>query len=373
MAVHVTRRWPIGFALALILVTAVLATDVRTRVASWLPLAEGVPEACKATAANGQVGFALGARPIQMRDADLNRELAEAKAAGARLIRFDVDWSQVEPERGQRDWTNPDRIVKAIVRHGMCPHAVVAYTPLWAADPGDRPTDTHFRPMEPRAFAEFAKDAALRYRGDVAIWEVWNEPNSKDFYKPRPDTSDYAALLRETYRAIKAVSPDLFVISGGLAPATDDGLAIAPLSFVGALYRAGANLYFDALGMHPYSYPALPDAANTGRWNAAQQLWPMHDIMVSGGDAATRIWLTEIGAPTGTSPVAVSDAVQAQTIQTVLMATRDVDWLGPVYVYTLRDSGTDLADPEQNFGVLRTDFTHKPAYGVIQQFVGAPT
>ncbi|MEW1878613.1 hypothetical protein AB0O58_02845 [Rhodococcus sp. NPDC080181] len=42
---------------------------------------------------------------------------------------------------------------------------------------------------------------------------------------------------------------------------------------------------------------------------------------------------------------------------------------GPVFVHSLRDSGTDPADPadpEQNFGLLRADFTHKSAFDVVR-------
>ncbi|OZD63141.1 hypothetical protein CH268_09380 [Rhodococcus sp. 06-1460-1B] len=41
-------------------------------------------------------------------------------------------------------------------------------------------------------------------------------------------------------------------------------------------------------------------------------------------------------------------------------------YIGPVFVHSLRDSGTDPADAEQNFGLLRADFTHKPAFDVVR-------
>ena len=39
---------------------------------------------------------------------------------------------------------------------------------------------------------------------------------------------------------------------------------------------------------------------------------------------------------------------------------------GPVFVHSLGDAGTDSADSEQNFGLLRADFTHKPAFDVVR-------
>lgn len=41
-------------------------------------------------------------------------------------------------------------------------------------------------------------------------------------------------------------------------------------------------------------------------------------------------------------------------------------YTGPVFVHSLRDSGTDPAAAGQNFGLLRADFTHKPAFDVVR-------
>lgn len=41
-------------------------------------------------------------------------------------------------------------------------------------------------------------------------------------------------------------------------------------------------------------------------------------------------------------------------------------YIGPVFVHSLRDSGTDPADAEQNIGLLRADFTHKPTFDVVR-------
>ena len=79
------------------------------------------------------------------------------------------------------------------------------------------------------------------------------------------------------------------------------------------------------------------------------------------------IWLTEFGAPTGTDPSAVTEAVQAQIIQIALQSAQDTAWMGPAFIYEIRDAGTDPSDREQNFGILRRNFTPKQAYGVVRQ------
>lgn len=328
------------------------------------------PAMCSASVAKGRIAASPGAGVLSMSDADLNRELTAARDAGMWAIRVDVDWSVIEARRGIRAWTAVDRVVGAVTALGMCPVGVVGYTPRWAARATDLPTDSHFRPADPATFAAFARDAAARYVDSIAVWEVWNEPNIATFYRPAPDAAGYGRLLTAASAAIKSASPTSAVISGGLAPAVDNGRDIAPVTFLTALYRGGFRRSFDAVGVHPYTYPALPDDPSTRSWNTAQKMWDMHDVMVAGGDGAKLIWMTEFGAPTGTAPTAVSDEVQAETIRIVVTAARDVAWLGPAFVYSLRDSGTDPADPEQNFGLLRRDFTPKAAYGVVRGLGG---
>lgn len=326
---------------------------------------------CDGTTAKGRVGASDGDGMLTLSADDLDRTLNAARDAGVWSVRVDVDWSRVEPDRGRQDWSDVDRVVRAVTAHGMCTHGLITYAPAWAANPADHPEGSSFPPSDPNAFGQFARDAAQRYRNDVAVWEVWNEPNTVRFFKPAPNAERYAALLTAAYTAIKSVDAKMTVLSGGLAPAEDNGRDIAPTTFLAGLYAADANRYFDGFAIHPYSYPALPNDATTSTWNTALRMATMHDIMVAGGDGHKPVWITECGAPTGTARVAVTDAAQAETIRIVLRAARDVAWLGPAFVYSIRDDGTDTGDAEQNFGVLRHDFSPKPAYAVLREFASA--
>ena len=326
---------------------------------------------CAMAAGKGRIGGSDGADMITMPDDELSQVLTMAKSAGMWSVRVDVDWSRVEPTAGQRDWSDVDRVVRAVVDLGMCPLGLVTYAPAWAADPAARPVGTYYAPRDPAVFADFARAAAQRYRTDVTVWEVWNEPNTEKFFKPRPNAAQYGRLLAATYAAIKSVDAGIGVISGGLAPAEDNGRDIAPTTFLQALYDGGYNTSFDAFGIHPYSYPALPNAPGTGAWNTASRLTLMRDTMVAGGDADKSMWITESGAPTGAADVAVSDAAQAETIGIVFRMARDTPWIGPAFVFAIRDSGNDVNDPEQNFGILRHDLSRKVAYGVVSEWGNA--
>ncbi len=123
----------------------------------------------------------------------------------------------------------------------------------------------------------------------------------------------------------------------------------------------------DAVSIHPYSFPALPSNSSTASWNTFYRLRNAHDIMVNNGDGAKKIWLTEFGTPTGPGGDAVSEQQQAAIIADGLTTARSFDYLGPLFVYEIRDGATGTANIEDNFGLLHTDRSAKPAYAVVAQ------
>src|SRR5258708_19806733 len=86
-----------------------------------------------------------------------------------------------------------------------------------------------------------------------------------DYWQPGADPAGYVALLRQTYAAIKSQNPNATVITAGLAPAANGGGNIAPIDFLRQVYAQGGEPYFDAVGFHPFSFPAMPSHVYT--WN----------------------------------------------------------------------------------------------------------
>lgn len=181
-------------------------------------------------------------------------------------MRFDFDWGRAEPEPGSFDWGRIDRLVRAARARRMRILATVAYTPAWARPEG---TTDKTPPTDPAAYGRFARTAARRY-GPLGVhhWELWNEPNVSAFWEPAPDPVRYAAVLKAGSDAIRAADRSATIVSAGLAPAVDrpDGAKVSPRTFLTGVYAAGGGSAFDAMGIHPYSYPdppMTPDPDNT--------------------------------------------------------------------------------------------------------------
>lgn len=309
------------------------------------------------------IGIAAGAPIAYLPDAELDRELDAVRDVGARWLRIDFDWSVIEPTRGQQNWAVTDRVVDRARARGLDVVGIITYTPPWARAAGS--ADSHGRPADPAQFGAFAQQVAQRYASRVTHWEIWNEPNLTSFFRPLPSVDEYVRLLAAAAPAIKAVQPNARILSGGLAPAVDNGSDISPVTYVEQLYARGAHQFFDILAVHPYSYPALPSDIGTQNWNTFYRMRLMRDIMVRYGDSAAPIWATEFGAPTGTAPNAVSPQHQADILADGIAEARRLGWVEKVFVYSIRDRGTDPFDVEQNFGLLTQNFSEKPARAVL--------
>jgi hypothetical protein len=199
----------------------------------------------------------------------------------------------------------------------------------------------------------------------VHAFEIWNEENTSAFWTPAPSPSAYAALLKAAYPAIKQADQAATVLTGGLAPAPTDGTNFTPVDFLEGVYAAGGHGSFDAVGAHPYCWPAMPGSAQS--WSAWYQMYgtatSLRSLMVGHGDAAKKIWATEFGAPTnGPAGSYVSQATQALMVSTAYKLWSAYSWAGPLFTYQGRDQGNDTSTRENFFGFMNHDGTPKPAY-----------
>jgi hypothetical protein len=282
-----------------------------------------------------------------------------------RWVRVDIGWAWIERERGRPDWAYPDKIVSEATARGMNVLAVIAFTPEWARSsiPGHSGITPQHRPADPSEFARFAQAVAERYAPlGVHSWEVWNEPNIRHFWPPRPDADEYGSLFRSVAEAIRKVDQKATLLIGGLSPRYDSSpTEVSPMEYLTQLYLNGTAQLADAVAVHPYSFPAMPADAEQRMVGGFGDLPAVRDVMVRYGDIGKRIWITEFGAPTGTGRHSVSEEDQAAALLQARELLGYWKWSGPLIYYELADGGTDPADVSQNFGVLREDLDPKPA------------
>ncbi len=312
---------------------------------------------------NTTVGFADSAIYF-MSHAEIERTLDEMLAMGVTNVRIMIPWAGIEPTQDDYYWTNVDYLVDAAYERNMGVVGILNATPSWAAEEGTPPFAG--APTSVEEYAEFATLVAQRYARKVAAYEIWNEPNAYFFWAPKPDPEAYTLLLQAAYPAIKAADPDAIVIGGvlGSIPNYED-LYINPVDYLERMYDAGAAGYFDALSFHPYHYTLLFSEGEPW-WDlsAINQMAMMHQEMVENGDGGKLIWSTEYGEPTSV----VDEATQEDFIADYLESWAEIDYAGPSFIYTMRDTDTDSGFVDYTFGVLRDDWTWKPAAHYIDDW-----
>lgn len=322
-----------------------------------------IPLSCQAPGPPVEIGMTVHSRGADA--AAIKRQFDLMAAMNVAWVRVDFDWSVAESERGQFNWDYPDAIVAEAAEHGMKVLGVLSSTPEWTrpSTQGRSPEARHSRPEQLSEWASFARVVTDRYasRG-VHTWEIWNEPNTSKFWPPRFDVNEYGTLFWVAAEAIREVDQQATILIGGLAPKFHvPDAEIPPADYLEQLYQNGAVQLADGIAVHPYTFPVPPMGTPQRASGGFKDLPALRDVMERHGDGGKKIWITEFGAPTGTGPYAVSDNAQATALLQARRQVQQWDWAGPLIYYELTDGGTDTADVEQNFGVLRHDLSPKPA------------
>ncbi|MDH7601001.1 MAG: cellulase family glycosylhydrolase [Armatimonadota bacterium] len=270
-------------------------------------------------------------------------QVEQIAQAGFRFIRMDFHWHVVEKERGTYDFTAYDELVDSLAARGIRPLFILDYgNPLY--DRGLAPRTEEAR----KAFANFAAAAARHFRGRGVIWEIWNEPNLAQFWRPDPNPEHYVKLAELVSRAVKSADPGCTI----LAPA----LSGWDVGFMKAVCERGLLKYVDAVSLHPYGC-SIPEDAE--RYYSA-----MRQIIVQYKPADRDIPI--VSGEWGYSSVGgFSVERQAQYLVRMFIVNLINDVRLSIW-YDWRDDGPDPNEREHHFGTVYLDGRPKPAYVAMQ-------
>ncbi len=298
---------------------------------------------------------------------EADRAIAVAKAVRAKVVRAVVPWAVFEPREGQgpdaRALAFTDQLTADAAAAGIKVLMTVERTPCWASSapasllrkchPGAPARANAYPPKTPAPYGAFLAYLASRYRGKLAALEVWSEPDqsNEQYFAGPAKATRYAALLRGAYPAVKAVDPALPVLGGSLTGS--NGL------FLKALYAAGVKGYYDGLSVHYYNLTLA-------------SVRSIHEVQLANGDSRP-LWLDEFGwsscwphARIQQEQGCVTPAVQALNLLDTFRALARAPYVAAAIVYKLQDS------PREDFGVLSSSGTHKPAFAGLASSLASP-
>lgn len=303
----------------------------------------GRPEVCSAEGIPDRripLQFGVNIHFVEPREKEIDM-IAEA---GFRFIRMDFVWGRVERNKGEYDFSGYERLVESLAQRRI--------RALFILDYGNRHYDEGQSPRTEegrKAFAKFAATAAKRFAGKGILWEIWNEPNLDQFWKPQASPEDYYALALAVCEAMREANPECTIV----APATSG----IPFDFLEKFFQTGVLRWLDGVTVHPYRGKE-PETA-TSEYIKLRELIDRYA-------PAEKKGLPILSGEWGYSTLHFrQDPKRAEKQGEYLARQFLVNLMNEVRLsiwYDWHDDGPDPNEYEHNFGTVTRTYELKPAY-----------
>lgn len=226
-------------------------------------------------------------------------------------------------------------------------------------------------PQGAEAYGRLAEFAARNLAELTSAFELWNEPHA--FGNITPD--QYVPLLAAGADGVHRGNPTAVAVGvGGGEPGGWSAHYLVPLMEAGVVGK------MDTFSIHPYMSPHTPEFG----YRTIDAPVPLASLLDGPGAVAgapqaiaqarglsrpVRVWVTEIGWPTGEagekSPC-VSLGVQAAALARMYLTGATVpDFYQRIFLYDFICDGEDPRNMEHNFGVVNHDLTLRPSFVAV--------
>ena len=331
-----------------------------------------LPEEASDTTPDPDSRFGTIAHLKNMTDTDRDLLLNIAARAQIGWIREGFLWHQVQPTSDTWSWERYDKIVEKAENHGINVLPVLSFGTSWASTAPAGSANAYLYQPQQEPWQNYVSTLARRYPS-IRNFEVWNEPNGSSYWKPQPNADEYAQTAAQAYEVLKEIDTGYKVLTAGFGPSMSD-LPDEPSkyesTFIEALYEHSPRP-FDAVAFHPYTvyqHLVLPSSTTL---QFERNLSHIREGMTGHEDSpeSMPLWITEFGV--STIPRIATERFAADHI-THLLTLADADpAIEKMFVYNLRDVGTDYTNKEHMFGLIHYDNTPKPGLFAYWHFINA--
>ncbi|MCK5456242.1 MAG: cellulase family glycosylhydrolase, partial [Melioribacteraceae bacterium] len=279
-------------------------------------------------------------------------DLSMLKESGVGIVRMDISWGGFEKTKGKYDFSRHDKLIEDLEELGIRLLFIIDYgNPLY--DDGFSPYTEEGR----EAYTKFCSALAERYSGKAIIWELWNEPNIDNFWKPKVNIDDYMAFCQAVVPVIREKDQNACII----APAT----STFDMKFMESCFEKGLLDLVDGVSVHPYRNPELSPETTFDEYQLLSLLIEQHKPEGKAIPILSGEW--------GYSTTVLSRKLQGKYLarQWLFNFAYDV----PISIwYDWHDDGQDPKEAEHNFGTVTWDYKEKPSFvamkTLIEQFKG---
>jgi hypothetical protein len=317
------------------------------------------------------------------------------KATRAKVARFDILWSFVatrqpanaaDPNDPAYDWSRIDQVLTGLDQANITPIVSTYSTPNFAVAGPRTKYATAYNPNAPTraAFGAFMRAVATRYSGTfttpagqrlprVRHYEVWNEPNLKNFFRygSGSNIARYKGLVKAAYSNIHAVNKRAIVIAGVGGPRSSAGGGnVGAKTWMNQLV-ADKSVKFDAYSQH--IYPSKGPKFSSPSYDRAFPTWDSLDLIldtINKKRKGMKLYITEAGYTTAKTPYRNVKVTPSQQ-RTYLRQIYNLPG-----VKSARVAAVVWFNLEDNInwpgGLLRANGSKKPSYGSFVTYARRP-
>ncbi|RMD76552.1 MAG: hypothetical protein D6820_12490, partial [Lentisphaerae bacterium] len=198
---------------------------------------------------NGVIPYTLGMQ-TKSRNCTTS-DLEGIHALGATWFRRGFYWNAIEPRKGTYDFTAYDRLLADARRLRLGVIACLFGGNKHYENDGQGGIQ---REAGREGFARFAAACAKRYANERIIWEIWNEPNVRTFWRKNgqhnsPEFArEYTLLVRQTVPAMRKADPDCVVLAGSVSCFWEPSFRWVQSCFAQGIAECGISGW----SVHPY-------------------------------------------------------------------------------------------------------------------------
>lgn len=311
-----------------------------------------ITAALLSTVTHAQDSFVAG---VALSWRDPPRVIAQAEALGARSVRVDAPWEQIESADGSYSlpsWLQ--RLVDEAQAKRIDVLLILDYGhPRYG---GDKPQNQAQR----EAFGRYAAWLVRTLKGKVKYFQLWNEWEAKTGGTTPGTAKEYAELARVVMPMVRAENSNaIFLSNGSSYPALTT-------AWLDELLAAKVLHLFDGFAVHPYVFFRRSDWSPEA---AIRLIDKVHQRVVAAGYDIP-FYVTEFGFPDYAGPQGVAAESVAAFLTRFFLMAEARPWIRGIWWYCLRDQGMHPSEREHSFGLLDANFGEKPASAAFQRVAG---
>lgn len=295
------------------------------------------------------------------------KQISQYQKLGLEWVRVDLHWDLLEPTEGHYRLDELDQLNQTLTASKLKSlFYMVGSAPFSTTAPVGAPFQDQYPPRDPAVYAQSMAMLASRYP-NIDAWQIWNEQNLPNNWRPNVDPDAYGRLLLATTQALRVAAPDKTQVIGGMA-------------FYSQMPTHGGGLMFEALGRHGvqtlgavaayHPYSMTPETDEPGKNEVLLRGNQLNNMLHDAG--ITDVWATEWGWSSYSGPKEWQDIIgrDGQADYTLrrlaLMSTQDYQ---RIFLFALSDLDKRATVRDRDYGLLDLNGEPKPVYQALARFL----